>query len=350
MPAESAKVRTTDEKIALFRQCFAGREDVYGTYDLSTGKVWQVKGRVTRDVIYAHLKGKQPLGIYPLVKDRIRFLAMDLDHDDPMIARDCVVAARHYGIPAYVERSKSKGFHVWVFFQPKSVSARKARAVARLILEDIESPDTEIFPKQDALDDKTSHGNFINSPLNGALYSQARTVFVDENDYMQLYPDQWEFLGRIERVSEQQLDEIIEVNGLQLPRTDRSRAAPTPPRTSVQPISFGLPICTQRMLSEGVVANQRTACFRLAIQLRKTGLSYDLAVAVLNAWAPKNRPEDGKRVITPAEIVAQATWAYEKEYRGCGCDDPVVAGFCDPACPVSECSDGGRKDDPQRET
>jgi len=36
--------------------------------------------------------------------------------------------------------------------------------------------------------------------------------------------------------------------------------------------------CALRMLTEGVKENQRTACFRLAAQLRKVGLPYEYTV------------------------------------------------------------------------
>ena len=40
--------------------------------------------------------------------------------------------ARHYGLAVYIERSKSKGFHVWAFFPEPGVLAWKARRVSCL--------------------------------------------------------------------------------------------------------------------------------------------------------------------------------------------------------------------------
>ena len=73
------------------------------------------------------------------------------------------------------------------------------------------------FPKQDRLGSSTTYGNFINAPLFGALVPKGRTVFLDEN--LQAHPYQWAFLEGTRRVSEQQLDQIIERNGMaaQLP-------------------------------------------------------------------------------------------------------------------------------------
>ena len=82
--------------------------------------------------------------------------------------------------------------------------------------------------------------------------------------------------------------------------------------------------------------NQRVSCFRIAVQLRKIGLPFDLVVATLSEWSKKNRPENGKRIITHREVKAQTAAAFLKEYRGCGCGDSAVALFCDDSCPVSD--------------
>ena len=74
-----AKVRKTADKIDLFRRTFRGRTDVYGTYDLRTGRVRQVKKSVTRDVILAHLRGEAPYGVYLLIDDRTHAVVADFD-------------------------------------------------------------------------------------------------------------------------------------------------------------------------------------------------------------------------------------------------------------------------------
>jgi hypothetical protein len=100
--------------------------------------------------------------------------------------------------------------------------------------------------------------------------------------------------------------------------------------------TYALYPCAQRMLKEGVSANQRTACFRLATQLRKAGLPFEYAVLVLGKWASKNRPDNGRGIITDGEILSQTQCAYRpRAYRACGCDDPAVSPFCEPAeCPI----------------
>jgi hypothetical protein len=174
--------RTTAEKLRLFRRLFAGLPRVYGTYDPHTGRVRQIKEPVTDRVLLAHLQGRRSYGVYLLVGDRTRAIAVDFDTDDLLGPVEFVNAARGYHIASYIERSKSKGYHVWIFFGKRSVPAAKARLVVRHILAEIERPTTEVFPKQDSLDTNVTYGNFINAPLFGALVSKGRTIFVDPAD------------------------------------------------------------------------------------------------------------------------------------------------------------------------
>lgn len=312
---------------------FTGLPNVYGTYDLVTGRARQVKQAVTDQVILAHLQGKQPYGVYLLVRDRTRAVVADFDVDDLEPPMDFLASAERYGLAVYIERSKSKGYHVWMFLDEVGVSAAKARLVVRHILEEIGHPNTEVFPKHDRLDTRTTYGNYIYAPLFGALVPKGRTVFLDPRHGLTPSADQWQFLEEVVRVREEQLDEIIEIN--ELTRAAVATCVPHADRSTVGPgKSFGLPPCAQRMLAEGVSDYQRVSCFRLAVHLKNSGMPQDLAVSTLLAWAAKNHPIDGKRVITTDEVIEQTESAYFKPYRGCGCGDPAIARFCAPHCPV----------------
>ena len=274
---------------------------------------------------------EQPYGVYLLDKDRIRAIAVDFDDFDPLPPIEFINAARHYRLPAYIETSKSKGFHVWIFFNDKGVKAFKARLVVKNILDEIEYPQTEIFPKQDFLDTRASYGNFINAPLFGGLVPRGKTVFVEPYT-LKPYSDQWAFLESVKRVEEQALDEIIELNDL----SDR--------QVNSKPISheadkgitnrFSLPVCAQKMLRDGVTHHQRVSCYRLAVHLKRIGLPYDVAIAALKVWARKNNPREGKQIITESEIVEQTSYVFNKDYRSFGCNSEAVAPFCHTDCPV----------------
>lgn len=325
--------KDTAQKVDLFRSYFSGMTNVYGTYDPGNGRSWQEKKPVTYETILAHLQGKRPYGVYLLVGDRTRAIVADFDDTDAHAPIEFINKAKHYQLPAYLETSKSKGFHVWIFFQEDGVKASKARLVVKSILEEIGYPETEIFPKQDSLDGNASFGNFINTPLFGGLVPTKRTVFVDPNTLLP-YPGQWGFLESIERASESILDEIIEINELTSPRIAPRQTKSDLTRDDWRRTSF--PPCAQKILRDGVSRYQRVSCFRLAVHFKRLGIPYDIAVAALMTWSLKNKPPNGKRVIGEPEILSQASCAYNHSYAGFGCDSPAIKPFCDPSCSVRQ--------------
>lgn len=324
-------IRKTAEKIDLFRSYFTGLSHVYGTYDPVTKRSWQEKKSVTAETILAHLKGKRHYGVYLLVKDTIRAIAADFDHHDPRKPLEFIQTAEHYRLPAYLEVSKSKGFHVWVFFKEKGVKACKARLVVKAILDQIEASQTEVFPKQDHLDSRFPTGNFIYTPLFGRLVPEGRTVFVDP-ETLKPFENQWDFLESSHRVEESVLDEIIEINNLSVPNLEGQQPGGVTNRRSG--LNYTLPLCIQGMLQNGVRRFQRTSCFRLAVQLRRIGLPFDATVSVLKTWSLKNKPEDGQRLITDREIIEQASCAYRNYYQAYGCETPEISSFCSPQCQI----------------
>jgi hypothetical protein len=327
--------RSTDEKIRIYKSLFTGLKNVYGTYDTKTGKVRQEKTAVTDDVILAHLAGKQSYGVYLLTGDKTGALAVDFDENELCLPISFMAGARRYGMSAYIERSKSKGYHVWIFFERGGVIARKARLVAHKILTDMGKPGTEVFPKQDVLADGVSYGNFIHAPLFGALVPKGRTVFVDPAEPTKSYPDQWELLARVQRVGELRLDAVIKsCNLIEPPQALEKTKSNNCTESDRDTSPFGLPFCARRMLAEGVNSYQRVSCFRLAVHLKRNGMPYDLALVTLTAWAKKNRPTDGKRLITDAEIIYQTKCAFENSYRSFGCEDPAIAAHCNKDCPL----------------
>ncbi len=235
---------TTDDKIALFRRLFRGREDVYpqrwesaakGTsgYSPVCGNEWKpgvchkpsvkcgdCKQRqllpVTDQVIYDHLAGKQTIGVYPLLTDdSCYFLAADFDkadwrEDAKAFAQSC----RELGISAALEISRSgNGAHAWIFFA-ESVPAREARQLGTALISQtcersrqlsLSSYD-RLLPNQDTLP-KGGFGNLIALPLQKQPRKLGRSVFVDE--YLQPYPNQWTFLASIRPLSRRDLESAV---------------------------------------------------------------------------------------------------------------------------------------------
>ncbi len=245
-PTESAPASThftTDDKIALFRRLFRGREDVYpqrwesakGTsgYSPACGNEWKPgichKPRVkcgdcnqrqllpvTDQVIYDHLAGKQTIGVYPLLSDdSCYFFAADFDEANwREDAKAFMQSCRDLGIPAALEISRSgNGAHAWIFFAVP-VPAREARQLGVALIShtcdrtrqlSLASYD-RLFPNQDTMP-KGGFGNLIALPLQKQPRESGRSVFVDE--HLKPYPDQWAFLASIRPMSRRDLEDAI---------------------------------------------------------------------------------------------------------------------------------------------
>ena len=113
------------DQIKIFRSVFQGREDAYG---LETPEgpnpATSVKQKLTDEIILNHLKGEKRVGVYVLTKENlVKFALFDLDENDKeKVNRICTACDENHLSPS-VERSKSKGFHVWIFFN-EPVSAK----------------------------------------------------------------------------------------------------------------------------------------------------------------------------------------------------------------------------------
>ena len=321
-------MRSNKEKLKIYQSLFTSDRPAYGTYDVDSGKVFVVRKKPTQKIILNHLLGKKPYGVFLLEGDRTRAVVADFDSHDRNQVLDFYHRAKHYNISCYIETSKSKGHHhIWIWFNDR-VPADKARLVVQEILDEIDCHDTEIFPKQSALSDRTPMGNFLNAPLFARLVPEGKTVFVDPSDFKP-YDDQWDFLESIIRNDEATLDAIIEMNDLSFSKEN----TPTQQKNDDDRSYYGLPLCAQKMLANGVTQNQRVSCFRLAVHFKIMKVPLDTTIYTLKHWAQKNRPRDGKRVISEEEIQNQVTDAY-KGYRSYGCDDVAVKPFCDPSCPL----------------
>ena len=236
-------VLTTTEKLALFRQLFRGRTDVYpirwestkgkSGYSPACANEWRpgvcnkpkikcgncnqrLLKPLTDEVIYDHLAGKHTVGVYPLLEDnRCYFLAADFDdehwQDD---AKGYMQSCRELDIPAAMEISRSgNGAHVWIFFSAP-VNAHEARQLGAAIIShtcertrqlSLASYD-RLFPNQDTLP-KGGFGNLIALPLQKQPRDHGRSVFVGED--LIPYPDQWNFLSSIRTLSGAELADVL---------------------------------------------------------------------------------------------------------------------------------------------
>jgi superfamily II DNA or RNA helicase len=299
-----------DDKVALFRSLFRGREDVYprrfesrktgkSGYSPVCANEWvrdvcdkravpcgKCANRrflpVTDEIIRQHLTGEDDrgrefvMGVYPMLLDETcLFLAADFDkntwRDDTAAAMD---TCRELRIPAAMERSRSgHGAHVWLFFED-SISARLARNLgAHILTETMERrPDIGLdsydrfFPNQDTLPDG-GFGNLIALPLQRKSRNCGNSVFLDETGNP--YPDQWAFLSSIRKISRSETERIVgaaerrdRVVGVQLALNEADDDAPwtSPPsrRRNETPIVGPLPKTLDLILGNEIYIAKNT--------------------------------------------------------------------------------------------
>ena len=246
-----------EQKIALFRDLFKGRKDVFALgYPKNNGKLgyspacqfsnnWNVcPKKIKRDwsypcancpqrrlipvsdsVIDAHLRGKSidcrdVMALYPIDENgTCSFLAADFDGECWMAEiaayRD---AGEQLGFQVCIERSRSgNGGHAWVFFdEPVSPDLARdlgctliTRAMASTPLISFKAYD-RLFPTQTTIL-KNGFGNAIALPLQGRARGNGNSVFVD--NHFKEHLDQWRYLSSIRKASAEDIVRAIESTG-----------------------------------------------------------------------------------------------------------------------------------------
>ena len=259
---------TQYEKIKLFRSLFKGREDIYpfrwentktgkAGYSIACANEWK-KGLcnkpkikcsnctnqsfvpVSDEIIKKHLIGEITIGVYPMLhNETCWFLAIDFDKGDWEVEIKAFLATcKKLGIFAYVERSRSgNGGHIWIFFEEAIITSDARKLGSYILTETMEHyPEIgfqsydRLFPNQDTMP-IGGFGNLIALPLQYNPRQNKNSVFVDEHFIP--YENQWNFLSSIQRVSRQQILNIVEeaiqrgrVIGVKIPVNEDSATEP----------------------------------------------------------------------------------------------------------------------------
>lgn len=240
------------EKVALFKQLFRGRPDVYARrftskktgasgYQPACGNEW-VRGvcekprikcseclhqrflHLTDEVIRWHLMGKNErnedfvAGVYPMLLDETCcFLAIDFDGQTWKEDANAVIeVCEGLGLQGALERSRSgNGGHLWFFFEQPVPAALARKLGAHLLTEAMEGrPEIglksydRLFPNQDTLP-QGGFGNLIALPLQKAARDGGNSEFVDPKAQFASCQDQWSYLASLRRIPTSKLTEVV---------------------------------------------------------------------------------------------------------------------------------------------
>ena len=243
------KYSSSNEKIALFRSLFLGREDVFarrwqsttssksgyqpvcenewaeGLCDKRKYKCANCPNRIlkplTDEDVYKHLEGKDGLardviGIYPMLQDETcHFLCADFD--DESFEKDVSAfreVCEELNIPICVERSRSgSGAHAWIFFDSPILAATARKLGSGILTKAMEKCGElsfrsydRLFPNQDTMPEG-GFGNLVALPLQGMARKNGNSVFVDEQFHP--YDDQWAYLSTVKKVSADTVETLV---------------------------------------------------------------------------------------------------------------------------------------------
>lgn len=168
-----------DPLIRRFGQLFQGRLGAVGGDD---GRA--IYEPYTYRAVAAHLAGAHPMGVYPSWPDEngdrwTRWGCCDIDTGDWQEAFQLATALSGMGLIPHVERSRSKGWHIWVFVE-YPIPAWQMRRCLKVAYAAIDLPAKEANPKSEALA-PNQLGNYVRLPYNGAAAPGRQTMMVAIN-------------------------------------------------------------------------------------------------------------------------------------------------------------------------
>ena len=136
-----------------------------------------------------HLSGSiQQIGTFPFVTNKtVKWGCIDVDEYKTKDLHHLLLEKlKKLGIDnGVVDRSSSGGCHIWFFFE-KPVNAKKLRVKLEAIAKALGNYDTEIFPKQNEIDNPRYIGNFVYLPYYAGFDTPTMVAYRENGKYLSL--------------------------------------------------------------------------------------------------------------------------------------------------------------------
>jgi len=152
---------------------FVHRKEVFSTQQ-NSGAYFPTKREITLNDIEKHLAGEITIGVYCLDTDNtVKWACVDIDGDkslDPLENKKIhypeakIIYNLFKDYPRMLEFSGRKGYHIWIFFNPR-VAADYAQRLVKARLNRVGLNRHEVFPKQTELNEGRLYGNLVKLPL-----------------------------------------------------------------------------------------------------------------------------------------------------------------------------------------
>lgn len=167
---------------------FINRNDVYSVQQ-PNGGYYIVKNKIDANIIKQHLAGEITIGIYCLdTENNIKWGCIDLDGTDlTLLRRESEIIYNTFKpFPRMLEFSGRRGYHVWLFFNPK-ITASFGKQLIKSRLTRINQNHHEIFPKQVTLDSTRKYGNLVKLPCGIHLKSGKRSEIIKYDNLEEIF-------------------------------------------------------------------------------------------------------------------------------------------------------------------
>lgn len=180
-----------DDLIRQFAELFDGNHAAVGSEDGGCIRVehslrWE--GFIQN---HLHSGGQNAIGVYPLVRNVlgewiVKWGCIDWDdgEEESMAhARNVQTLLAQFGVTGWIERSRSKGVHLWIFCGDWTEAwiVRRGLLMACTL---VDAPIREINPKSEGSDDPSFLSNYVRCPypgwLVGAVSGSDRRVMLDD--------------------------------------------------------------------------------------------------------------------------------------------------------------------------